>query len=273
MKVLITGATGFIGNYVVKELLQQQDCEIIIASRNNNLLDSWKSNYKLSFQTLDLDNLDESQNYFDKLGKPDKLIHLAWQGLPNYKQLFHFEDNLPKQYKFIKNLIVNGLQSITITGTCLEYGMQEGCLGVQIPVKPNNPYALAKYTLYCFLTELKKQHPFQFNWLRLFYMFGKGQSPNSLYSQLDAAIERRDAVFNMSGGEQERDFLPVETVAKKIVMAAISKNEIGLVNCCSGQPIKVKDWVQNYINEKGSNIRPNLGFYPYPDYEPMCFWG
>ncbi len=222
---------------------------------------------------FDFDNIDDQINYFEYFEKPDICIHLAWQGLPNYKESFHLEKNLPTQYTFLKNLVANGLQRLTVTGTCFEYGMQEGCLSETVQTNPDNAYAVAKYKLYQSLVELQQQIPFQLNWLRLFYMYGQGQNPKALFSQLVAALERGDEIFNMSGGEQERDFLPIEKVAENIVRIALLDVESGLVNCCSGKPVKVKDWVTKYLQQQGANIKLNLGFYPYADYEPMAFWG
>src|SRR6185437_12073848 len=125
----------------------------------------------------------------EKFNRPDFLIHLAWKGLPNYKQLFHFEEVLPEQYSFIKKLISQGLKDVTVTGTCLEYGMQQGGLAETMPAMPSNPYAIAKNTLRCFLEEYQKFVPFNFKWVRLFYMYGKGQSASSVLSQLDKALE------------------------------------------------------------------------------------
>lgn len=272
MRVLVTGATGFIGKYVIDELLRV-DCSIIIAARSMNVPAGWLHSHRITIVHFDFEDFKGQKNYFDHFNQPDKLIHLAWQGLPNYKALFHIEKNLYQHYFFLKNLIENGLSSLTVTGTCFEYGMQEGCLREDMPARPNNPYALGKHTLHCFLQELKKHYSFRLNWTRLFYMYGKGQAPNSLFSQLLAAIDRGDEVFNMSGGEQERDFLPVEEVAKNIVRIALAKEEIGLINCCSGQPIKVKDWVADFIQLNNANLKMNLGYYSYPDYEPMRFWG
>ena len=47
----------------------------------------------------------------------------------------------------------------------------------------------------------------------------------------------------------------------------------GIINCCSGQPITVKQFVKNYLQRLNKKIYLNLGYYPYPDYEPMHFWG
>jgi dTDP-6-deoxy-L-talose 4-dehydrogenase (NAD+) len=104
-------------------------------------------------------------------------------------------------------------------------------------------------------------------------MYGKGQNPNSLLSQLESALEKGETTFNMSGGEQLRDYLPIEKVAEYIVKIAFKKKLNGVINCCSGVPLKVKTLVENYLRKNDKKINLNLGYYPYPDYEPMAFWG
>ena len=47
----------------------------------------------------------------------------------------------------------------------------------------------------------------------------------------------------------------------------------GIINCCSGIPISIRNLVENYLKENNKHIKLNLGYYPYPDYEPMAFWG
>ncbi|MGH2645989.1 MAG: NAD-dependent epimerase/dehydratase family protein [Ginsengibacter sp.] len=268
MKILVTGATGFVGRYVINVLLKY-DHTIIAAGRNKNLFE----NKKINFISFDLDKLDSNKNYFEYFTQPDLLIHLAWQGLPNYKSLFHFENNLPAHYSFLKNMVVSGLKNMVVTGTCFEYGMKEGCLSEDIVTDPRNPYALAKDTLRKFLFELKKKNEFSCKWIRLFYMYGEGQNPNSLLSQLQIALSNGDKEFKMSGGEQERDYLPVEKVAEYIVAVALQNEVEGIINCCSGKPIKIKELVTNYLKENNVDIKLNPGYYPYTDYEPMSFWG
>ena len=104
-------------------------------------------------------------------------------------------------------------------------------------------------------------------------MYGEGQNPNSLLPLLDKAIDRGDAVFNMSGGEQLRDYLPVTGVTERLVRLMEHPELSGIVNICNGVPISVRHLVENRIDERGANIKINLGHYPYPDYEPMAFWG
>ena len=272
--VLITGASGFIGHHVINYLVKNHKHEYSIIATSSNIEkvrdEQWFN--LVDYVPFDLTKMNCFDNYFEYFNKPDILIHLAWEGLPNYKSLFHFEENLPRHYNFIKNLVQHGLSDITVTGTCFEYGMQEGCLTESLLSNPSNPYALAKDTLRKFLEEFKKKHPFSLKWVRLFYMYGEGQNPNSLFSQLDKALENGDAVFNMSGGEQVRDYLPVEQVAKNIVQIATKQNVEGIINCGSGNPVTVKKMVEDYLTIKNKSIKLNTGFYPYNDFEPMKFW-
>ena len=105
-------------------------------------------------------------------------------------------------------------------------------------------------------------------------MYGEGQSKTSLMYLLDKTIQDKNKVFNMSGGEQLRDFLPIDEVVRNISLITKQNSHLNqVVNCCSGKPISVKNLVEHYLEEKKYKIRLNLGFYPYPDYEPMRFWG
>ena len=268
MKVLVTGATGFIGNYVVTELLRHEH-HVIATSRDAEKAGNYEWFSNIKYISCDLNIAQE--NFFQFFQQPDLLIHLAWEGLPNYKDLFHLEENLFSNYRFLKNMLNHGLKNLVVTGTCFEYGMQSGALSEDMETKPDNPYGLAKDTLRKFLEQLQKKIDFEFKWVRPFYMYGKGQSPDSILSQLDKSLESGDTIFNMSGGEQLRDYLPVEKVAEYIVKIAMQDRINGVINCCSGVPISIKKLIEKYLEKK--SIELNLGYYPYPDYEPMAFWG
>ena len=178
MKILVTGATGFIGNYVINELIKNYQCEIIATSCNLKKAKLCEWFPHVQYYEYNINNI--HKNCFEFFQKPDLMIHLAWQGLPNYKDLFHFENNLFSSYRFAKTMIENGLKSIAVAGTCFEYGMQDGVLREDFETAPNNPYAVAKDTLRKFLEQLQKEISFEFKWIRLFYMYGKGQSYSSI---------------------------------------------------------------------------------------------
>ena len=266
----MTGATGFIGGHVIPALLALGH-DVIATSRSVDTAQQKPWYDQVEYIPFDIKK--DDQSFYKKLANVNGVIHLAWQGLPNYKDLFHFEENLPADYNFLKSLVNTGIDNVLVTGTCFEYGMQSGELSVDMPTFPDNPYALAKDTLRKYLQQLQNFTPFSLKWVRLFYMYGEGQNPKSLLAQLDTAIDNNEPFFNMSGGEQLRDFLPIEDVANNIVTLFEDKEVTGIFNCCNGIPISVKDLVENRISERNASIEFNLGHYPYPDYEPMEFWG
>jgi dTDP-6-deoxy-L-talose 4-dehydrogenase (NAD+) len=250
MKVAVTGATGFVGRHVVAEL-ERRGVPTTPVSR----------------KTMDLRF--PPPDAFQVMGEPDVLIHLAWGGLPHYDSPTHVEEELPAQYRFLKSLLDAGLKNLVIAGTCYEYGMQSGSLHEELEARPIIPYAVAKHRLRLELERLSVN----LTWARVFFLFGEGQFPTSLLPQLKRAVERGDRTFNMSGGAQLRDYLPIEQAAEYLVSLALKQEDIGVVNVCSGKPISVRALVEGWIKENGWAITPNLGYYPYPTSEPMEFWG
>jgi dTDP-6-deoxy-L-talose 4-dehydrogenase (NAD+) len=268
MKVAVTGASGFIGRHVLAELLERP-VEIVAVTRDAGHLIDFAG--RVSIVCMDLG--DVTEGCFHLLGRPDVLIHLAWSGLPNYKSLHHFETELPRQYRFLKTLVEGELRSLVVTGTCFEYGMQSGVLSEDLPTMPNNPYGHAKDALRRQLEFLQTVRSFNFTWARLFYVYGNGQAPGALYPQLKQAVLRGDRQFNLSGGEQLRDYLPVEEIAGCLVALGLRRSNAGVVNVCSGKPVSVRTLVETWLNVNHWKIKLNFGYYPYPDYEPMAFWG
>lgn len=268
MKIAVTGAAGFIGRHVMAELSRRGVAATAIV--RPRLKDSSTT---VSEKVVQLDIHAPPEDCYARMGCPDVVIHLAWDGLPNYQSKHHFETELPAQYRFLKALVQSGLPRLLVTGTCFEYGMQSGPLSVQLETKPSNPYGYAKDGLRRQLQYLQGEMAFSLVWARLFYLYGEGQSESSLFGQLKRAIHRGDKVFNMSGGEQLRDYLEVSIAAQKIVSLALESKRSLTVNVCSGQPISVRRLVEDWIKDNGWSIELNLGYYPYPAYEPMAFWG
>ena len=270
--ILVTGATGFVGRYVVERLLDTNSVRVVATARTapqpGNV--DWSS---VQFIPFDMADDPAEQDLFAYFGRPDAVIHLAWPGLPDYKSLKHIDTYWPQQYQFLTNLLANGLNDLTVTGTCLEYGLQSGCLSETLPTQPTTAYGLGKDTLRKSLALFLADRTVSFKWLRLFYMYGAGQNPKSLTTQLEAAARRGDTTFNMSGGEQLRDYLPVMDIADYIIKTSLQQRVTGVINCCSGQPVSVRTFVERFMQKHDFEIDLTLGHYPYPDYEPMAFWG
>jgi len=267
-RVAVSGANGFVGRHVVAEL-ERRDISPVLWVRPSSVVPAkWQCH-----KVVRIDVLEPPAKTFERLGRPDVLIHLAWGGLPNHKSLHHFEQELPAQYRLLKQLVEDGLPNLVVSGSCLEYGAQSGSLSESLETRPSDPYGLAKDTLRQQLQYLQQQTPFALTWARVFYLHGEGQSPNSLLPQLRRAVAAGDALFPMSGGEQLRDYLPVGEAARYLVRLAATGRGNGIVNVCSGRPVSVRGLVEGWIARNGWSIRPDLGRYPYASHEPMAFWG
>jgi dTDP-6-deoxy-L-talose 4-dehydrogenase (NAD+) len=269
VKFLVTGATGFVGRHLVAALLAR-GCEVRAVARNAETAQGMPWINDVEFVSADIHAAE--LDVVALTDGVDALAHLAWPGLPNYRALFHFEHNLMADYRFIKSVVEAGVKQVLVTGTCFEYGMQSGPLSEQTEAQPANPYGLAKHTLHLFLQNLQQAQPFTLQWARLFYLHGEGQNPNSLLAALDRAIDAGDASFNMSAGEQLRDFLPIETAAGYLAAIAQQREFNGVINCASGQPVSVRSLVEQRLRERGASTDLNLGYFPYPTHEPMAFW-
>lgn len=268
MRVAITGASGFVGRYVLREL-QSRDLDIVIAGRSATQLSLEGGRTK--FVCMDI--AQEIKDPIVMMGKPDVLIHLAWDGLPNYRAPAHVNKELPVQQRFLDCCLASGLKRLIVAGTCFEYGMTSGQIPEHSPTSPCTQYGTAKALLHKHLEEAKSKSPFQLGWLRLFYLYGTGQSKSSLYTSLTDAILRGDPQFDMSGGEQVRDFMQIQEAARVITDISLINADVGTVNVCSGEPQTVRGLVESWIDGLQSKIVMSLGRLPYSEIEPMSFWG
>lgn len=255
----VIGSNGFVGKAIKK------------VSKNREDIKFYSSNeYEKKFKIFDIRDEKTWKNI--NIEKNDKLIFLTWRNLPNYNEPFHITENLIDSIKFIKYILQKNISKLIITGTCYEYGLQNGMLSEDSNPEPLNSYSLAKDCLrkltQCLCTELETE----FLWLRIFYPYGKGQNPNSLIPSLERAIENKEESFNLSKGNQIRDFIKVEDVAQIILKLTDSPKANGIYNVGSGKPISIKDFIKAYIKRKDSDIKLNFGYYPERKNEPNAFW-
>lgn len=265
-KVAITGGSGFLGQHLIAEL----------SGRGIDLTATYKTRFPKDsggarWIHLDLDSA--ADDVFAALNGPDILIHLAWSELSNYRSPVHLEQELPRQLRILKSLVDSGLRNLVIAGTCFEYGLQEGELREIDDTAPHLPYPQAKDYLRQEMQDYCQAKDVNFTWLRLFYLFGEGQPERTLYSQFCKAVQDGQKTFNMSPGDQERDYLQVQPAAAIIGDLALQRRDLGVVNICSGAPLTVRSLVEGWRKEMGVSISLNLGHFPYADWEPMSFWG
>lgn len=183
------------------------------------------------------------------LNQADAIIHLAWAGLPNYTNVAHLR-NIGWQVKFLKEAEEQGITNITIAGTCLE------------TLDKLVPYSIAKLAIRARAFEL---NPIT-KWVRLWYLYGKGQNENCLLPRLLKAKQSGTKRFSVIDGE--RDFIDVRVAAERICDAALQNKVSGIIDCCTGKAETVLSFCQRHV--KGLTYRTD---YPTPFYEPHSFHG
>jgi len=256
-EIHLLGSEGFIGR-----ALQAQASEVDLRC--------WSHTRKGNSSYFDL--LDPSSWEALLSLQPTHVVLLAWPGLPNYNELFHVTRNLPACIDLIERLATSGLRRIVISGTCYEYGLQNGPLNESQATDPQNCYAIAKDSLRRVLEKRCAFYGVQWSWARIFYPYGNGQNPNSFLPSLDQAIENSESEFGMSSGRQLRDFISVEDVASHLLCLAQHPEAFGIYNVGSGHPLSLREMAEARIAKFSSNIRLNLSEFPDRADEPTAFW-
>jgi len=181
MKILVTGANGYLGQGVVKKLLDNGHCVIATDFATNHIDDRAK---KLSANIFEIE---EPYNYFDK---PDIVLHMAWKdGFVHYSES-HILD-LPKHFEFLKKFVSTEIKKIVVMGSMHEIGFWEGKISEDTPCNPLSYYGISKNALRRMVEILVKDTNIKYQWLRGFYIVGNTPYGSSIFSKIVKAENER----------------------------------------------------------------------------------
>lgn len=235
MKILITGATGFIGSYVIRMI--PSSIQVMAISRNKK-----RNNKNINWIKCSLDNLIRYKKKIITFN-PDCLIHLAWEGIPVFSKT-NCKKNLFMSKSLIKLLIAStNINKIIISGTCFEYKNDQGECYENTEIKPKNEFIKSKLKLYRFVNKLTTNKKINFYWLRLFYVYGPGQRRESLIPFCINKI-KRGFFPSIKNPQNKNDFIYVKDVAKAILLFIKKKPNSGIYNVGSGKPIILKSLIE-----------------------------
>ena len=260
-KFLLTGATGFVGRQILKNLLDKS-YEVRVVIRKNKEIFFKEKNLKIEIITTD-DLFKESVEWWEKQCKGiETIIHAAWYVEPGkYLKSLKNIDCLTGSLNLGKGAIEAGVKRFVGIGTCFEYDLSYEDLSINTPLKPTTTYAAAKAALYTFLSKLLSSQSIEFSWCRLFYLYGEGEDERRLVPYIHKQLAEGKKV-ELTSGEQVRDFLNVVEVGKLIVDVATGKKS-GPINICSGIPISIRQLAEKIADEYGR--RDLLIFGARPD--------
>ena len=267
MKVLVTGANGYIGRNVVQLLASIPNIEVIASDISN-------SNLPKSINFINLDILKEANNpnLFEILGSPDKIIHLAWKDGFNHFAESHIQE-LSYHFNFLKNMINSGVKSISVMGTAHEIGYYEVEVNDETPCNPLSYYGMAKNMLRQLLFTYTKDKNISLKWLRAFYITGDDKFNNSVLTKILEAAQKGEKVFPFTDGTNQFDFIELNELSKMVVQASIQDKVSGIINLCSGEPKPIKDVVESFIADNRLDIKLDYGAFPSRRYDSPVIFG
>lgn len=263
LKILVTGANGYLGQGIVRSILNNGHC-VVATDFNTQFVDE-------RAERIDC-NLFEVDNPYSFFGEPDVLLHLAWRdGFVHYSSA-HIDD-LPKHYAFIKKMVDGGIQQVAVMGSMHEIGFFEGSINESTPCRPTTPYGIAKNALRDLTQMICKQKNIVFQWLRGYYIVGNSKFGSSIFSKITAAVDEGKTEFPFTLGQNQYDFIDYPDFCAQVAAVVGQKNEQGIINICSGKPEKLADRVERFIKENGYRIKLQYGAFPDRPYDSKAIWG
>lgn len=263
MKILVTGANGYLGNGIVKKILDNGH-EVVAADFNTQYVDK-----RAIKKTCDFSVIEDPYKYFDK---PDILLHLAWRdGFIHYSDA-HIND-LPKHYMFIKNMAESEIKKITVMGSMHEIGFFEGSINENTPCCPVTPYGISKNALRDLTKMLAIKNSVIFQWLRGYYIVGNSENGSSIFSKIFKAYKEGKKEFPFTMGQNQYDFIDYDDFCRQVVATVVQDNVNGIINICSGKPEKLSDRVERFIEENNYDIKLKYGVFPDRPYDSKAVWG
>lgn len=263
-KVLVTGASGYIGRHVVREALNK-GYKVIASDLNYKGVDE-----RAEFSDVKLFSGDK--DIFEQFGRPDVLIHMAWRDGFIHNSDAHMAD-LSAHMEFLRHMIDGGLKLVSVMGSMHEVGYFEGAIEADTPCNPQSMYGVAKNALRQALFLYGKDKDVLVNWLRAYYIFGDDQRGSSIFAKLVQAVEDGKKTFPFTSGKNLYDFIHVDELARMIVAASTQDEINGIINVCTGNPVSLADQVENYIKDHNFDIKLDYGKFPDRPYDSPGVWG
>lgn len=248
-RVLVTGASGFIGKHVMRVLAER---EVDAHAPRIDLLND-AAEFAAMVREL----------------RPTHLLHLAWYAVP---EKFY---TAPENYDWpgatiaaVRAFAEAGGKRVTVAGTCVEYDNRYGyCTEELTPLAQDTPYGVAKDAARRLVESYAAGADLSVAWARLFFVYGPGErSARLIPSVIQSLLQGHEA--KTTEGRQLRDFMHVSDVAEALVAILLSDVR-GAVNVSSGTPVPVRDVVRMIGEQLGAMDRLGIGALPSRAEAPM----
>lgn len=272
MRILLTGATGFIGCHVARALVRagHEVIALNLPGCGTQRLDDLRT----SLELIDLDLADTLvvEQLIDRV-RPEACIHLAWYAEPGKYLTSPINlDCLSQGMHLARCLLLGGCRRLLAAGTCVEYDLAGASpLREDSPTRPQSLYAASKLALSQMLGEVGRLTELSVAWLRFFYLYGPHEDARRLVPAVIGGVLAGERVA-LTAGTQVRDYLHVEDLAAAVV-AVLESPLAGPINVCSGEAVTVRELATTIGQLLGRQELLDFGARPMPPDEPLCVVG
>ena len=268
MRVIVTGATGFLGQALCRKLLER-DHELLGLSRTGKSGNGPHSKaitylpYNMG-EELPKDVIDFS---------PEVLVHLAWSGIPDFSEQKCVE-NVESQLRFLKETEkLPGLKKVVGAGTCREYGAKQGACLEGERFSPDSYFSWAKQSLGDYFALGCRRREICLVWFRIYYVYGPGQRAESLIPMLIKAFKANKPP-EINNPAAVSDYIFVNDVVNAFIKATEDENCHGIFNLGSGKTASIAEIVglvervirntddfSSQLIKKVGSIKPGSGMW------------
>lgn len=259
MKVFLTGASGFIGAYVLRELLSQGHELTCLKRPTSNL-----SSLGTAAEQVHWANTDEDWQTIFRDFHPEAVINLAWDGVSSADRVIWQKQvpNINFQQELLNLSAECAVRKFIGIGSQSEYGDFEGVIDENFPVNPKTAYAASKLACQDLLKCFCEINHIEWYWFREFPLFGPGESDRWLIPSLIKAMCTKDSM-DLTPGEQLLPYLYVGECAKAIVSPLQTGDKSGIYNVCADNPRPLKELVTMIKDKVNPAFKLNFGALPY----------
>ncbi len=259
MKVFVTGASGFIGSYLVKALIDEGH-EVLCLKRLTSKLDA------LDEYVTKVKWIDNTEGWINAVRsfKPYIIYHLAWNGVAASDRIIWEKQisNIAMQQELLDLALEVGCKKIVGIGSQSEYGDFENKIDESSPINPKTAYAAVKAASQTIMKSFCEINGIDWYWFRLFPLFGPHEADKWLIPSLIKSMVTSDHM-DLTLGEQRLSYLYVGECAKAIMMAIYANGKSGVYNVCSDNPMPLRMLVEKIRNKVNPDFKLNFGALPY----------
>lgn len=267
-RVLITGATGFIGSHLLRKLINL-GCRVVMLDQPS--ANPWRIadiSSKLENVPCDLRRLDETiQAMQSRLSGVEIIYHLAAAGVDQSNQdaALILQTNVVGTLRLLQLAQRLNIERFIYCGSCFEYGAGERLSEDSLPM-PNSEYGASKSAAWFLVNAFHRRYGLPVVSLRPFNVYGPMEAGHRL---IPHAIMRalNGLEIGLTGGEQKRDFLFIADLIEAFLSAAVTDTVGGTFNVCTGLATSVKGVVTTIVELTGQRVQLRFGDLPYRDIE------